>query len=68
MFVAELCWDYYFAVLEFSQLIPNHIQPKLHVRIEPYSFEVEFWDLVRRVILRIYELVMYVGVVKPMDL
>jgi len=40
-----LCQDHYFAVLVCSELIPNHNQPTLHVRIEPYSFEVEFLDL-----------------------
>jgi hypothetical protein len=63
-----LCRDHYFAVLVCSQLIPNHNQPKLHVRIEPYSFEVEFLDFARRVILKIYDLMMYVSVVESMDL
>jgi hypothetical protein len=63
-----LCRDYYFAVLVCSELVPNHYQPTLHVRIEPYSFEVEFLDFARRVILRIYDLMMYVSVVESMDL
>ena len=63
-----LCRDHYFAVLVCSQLIPNHNQPKLHVRIEPYIFEVEFLDFARRVILKIYDLMMYVSVVESMDL
>jgi len=63
-----LCRDHYFDVLVCSELIPNHNQPTLHVRIEPYSFEVEFLDFARRVILRIYDLMMYVSVVESMDL
>ena len=55
-------------MLVCSELIPNHNQPTLHVRIEPYSFEVEFLDFARRVILRIYDLMMYVSVVESMDL
>ena len=50
------------------QLIPNYIKSKQHVRIEPSRFEVEFFDLASRLILRIYDLMMYASAVESMDL